>query len=142
MSRKSANYKFDDITIGLVEEFSIEITESMVDNFAEFSGDYNELHMDEDYASTTSFGKRICHGMLLASFFSRLVGMSIPGKNALYFSQSINFQSPCFIGDRIIVRGEVTEKSESTHIITIKTTILNQDSKCLIDGIAKVIVQN
>ena len=142
MSRKSANYKFDDITIGLTKEFSIEITESMVDNFAESSGDYNELHMDEDYASTTSFGKRICHGMLLTSFFSRLVGMSIPGKNALYFSQSINFQSPCFIGDRIIVRGEVTEKSESTHIITIKTTILNQDSKCLIDGIAKVIVQN
>ena len=142
MSRKSANYKFDDITIGLTKEFSVEITESMVDNFAEFSGDYNELHMDEDYASTTSFGKRICHGMLLTSFFSRLVGMSIPGKNALYFSQSINFQSPCFIGDRILVRGEVTEKSESTHIITIKTTILNQDSKCLIDGIAKVIVQN
>ena len=142
MSRKSANYKFDDITIGLTKEFSIEITESMVDNFAEFSGDYNELHMDEDYASTTSFGKRICHGMLLASFFSRLVGMSIPGKNALYFSQSINFQSPCFIGDRILIRGEVTEKSESTHIITIKTMILNQDSKCLIDGIAKVIVQN
>ena len=142
MNRKSANYKFDDITIGLTKEFSIEITESMVDNFAEFSGDYNELHMDGDYASTTSFGKRICHGMLLTSFFSRLVGMSIPGKNALYFSQSINFQSPCFIGDRIIVRGEVTEKSESTHIITIKTTILNQDSKCLIDGIAKVIVQN
>jgi acyl dehydratase len=142
MSRKSANYKFDDITIGLTKEFSIEITESMVDNFAEFSGDYNELHMDEDYASTTSFGKRICHGMLLTSFFSRLVGMSIPGKNAVYFSQSINFQFPCFIGDLIIVRGEVTEKSESTHIITIKTTILNQDSKCLIDGIAKVIVQN
>ena len=142
MSRKSANYKFDDITIGLTKEFSIEITESMVDNFAEFSGDYNELHMDEDYASTTSFGKRIFHGMLLTSFFSRLIGMSIPGKNARYFSQSINFQSPCFIGDRILVRGEVTEKSESTHIITIKTTILNQDSKCLIDGIAKVIVQN
>ena len=142
MSRKSANYKFDDITIGLTKEFSIKITESMVDNFAEFSGDYNELHMDEDYASATSFGKRICHGMLLTSFFSRLVGMSIPGKNALYFSQSINFQSPCFIGDQILVRGEVTEKSESTHIITIKTMILNQDSKCLIDGIAKVIVQN
>ena len=47
-----------------------------------------------------------------------------------------------FIGDQILVRGEVIEKSESTHIITIKTTILNQDSKCLIDGIAKVIVQN
>ena len=117
MSRKSANYKFDDITIGLTKEFSVEITESMVDNFAEFSGDYNELHMDEDYASTTSFGKRICHGMLLTSFFTRLVGMSIPGKNALYFSQSINFQSQCFIGDRIIVRGEVTEKREVRKVL-------------------------
>ena len=73
MNRKSANYKFDDIIIGLTKEFSIEITESMINNFAEFSGDYNELHMDENYASTTKFGKRICHGMLLASFFSRLV---------------------------------------------------------------------
>ena len=142
MNRKSANYKFDDITIGLTKEFSIEITESMINNFAEFTGDYNELHMDESYASTTSFGKRVCHGILLASFFSRLVGMSIPCKNALYFSQSINFQSPCFIGDQILVRGEVIEKSGFEHMITIKTTILNQDSKCLIDGIAKVIVQN
>ena len=114
----------------------------MINNFAEFTGDYNELHTNESYASTTSFGKRVCHGMLLASFFSRLVGMSIPGKNALYFSQSINFQSPCFIGDQILVRGEVIEKSGFEHMITIKTTILNQDSKCLIDGIAKVIVQN
>ena len=142
MNRKSANYKFDDIPIGLTKEFSIKITESMVDNFAEFSGDYNELHTDESYASTTIFGKRVCHGMLLASFFSRLVGMSIPGKNALYFSQSINFQSPCFIGDQILVRGEVIGKSGFEHMITIKTTILNQDSECLIDGIAKVIVQN
>ena len=142
MNNKSTNYKFDDITIGLTKEFSIEITESMINNFAEFTGDYNELHTNESYASTTSFGKRVCHGMLLASFFSRLVGMSIPGKNALYFSQSINFQSPCFIGDQILVRGEVIEKSGFEHMITIKTTILNQDSKCLIDGIAKVIVQN
>ena len=57
MNKKSANYKFDDITIGLTKEFSIEITESMINNFAEFSGDYNELHMDENYASTTKFGK-------------------------------------------------------------------------------------
>ena len=69
MNKESANYKFDDITIGLTKEFSIEITESVINNFAEFSGDYNELHMDENYAATTKFGKRICHGMLLTSFF-------------------------------------------------------------------------
>ena len=87
MNRKSANYKFDDITIGLTKEFSIEITESMINNFAEFSGDYNELHMDENYASTTKFGKRICHGMLLASFFFK------DGRNVNYGEKCTLFLS-------------------------------------------------
>lgn len=97
--------------------------------------------MDEEYAAKTKFGKRICHGMLLSSFFSRLVGMYIPGKNALYFSQTLNFQAPCFIGDIITIEGKVIEKSQSTKIITIKTTAHNQTGKCLVDGIAKVIVR-
>ena len=97
--------KFDDITVGQKVKFNQIISESMVEEFSKLSGDYNPHHMDESYAKGTRFKKRICHGMLLASFFSRLVGMSIPGKNALYFSQSINFQSPCFIGDEILVKG-------------------------------------
>ncbi len=75
------------------------------------------------------------------SFFSRLIGMHMPGKNALYFSQSLNFLTPCFVGDEITIEGEVIDKSQSTQIITIKTTIHNQIRKCLVDGIAKVIVR-
>ncbi|GBL40891.1 hypothetical protein EMGBD3_02590 [Nitrosarchaeum sp.] len=79
--------------------------------------------------------------MLLASFFSRLVGLYMPGKNALYFSQTLNFQTPCFVGDKVTIEGEVIDKSQSTRIITIKTTAHNQVGKCLVDGIAKVIVR-
>ena len=133
--------KYDDIFIGQQESFSINITESMVEKFSNLSGDLNPLHMDNKFAESSSFNKRIVHGMLLASFFSQLIGMKLPGKNALYFSQTLNFRSPCCIDDEIEVIGEVTEKSDSTQIITVSTTIFNKSKTCLIDGIAKIIVK-
>ena len=133
--------KFNEIPIGYSKEFIIRIDNQMLENFAKISGDHNPLHMDNNYAQTTKFQKRVCHGMLLASFFSRLIGMYIPGKLALYFSQSLNFRSPCFIGDVVTVKGKVLEKRDTTKMITIKTEIFNQNSICLVDGIAKVIVR-
>jgi len=133
--------KYDDIFIGQQESFSINITESMVEKFSNLSGDLNPLHMDNKFAESSSFNKRIVHGMLLASFFSQLIGMKLPGKHALYFSQTLNFRSPCYIDDQIEVVGEVIEKSDSTQIITVSTTIFNKSKTCLIDGIAKIIVR-
>ena len=132
---------YDDISIGQQESFMIKITASMVEKFSNLSGDLNPLHMDNEFAESSSFKKRIVHGMLLASFFSQLIGMKLPGKNALYFSQTLNFRSPCYIDDEIQVVGEVTEKSDSTQIITVSTSIFNKSKTCLIDGIAKIIVR-
>ena len=141
MTEQSAEYKFDEIMLGVKTKFTVQINESTINEFARISGDHNPLHMDEQYAAKTQFGKRVCHGMLLASFFSWLIGMYMPGKNALYFSQTLNFQTPCFVGDKVTIEGEVIDKSQSTRIITIKTTAHNQVGKCLVDGIAKVIVR-
>lgn len=132
---------FNNIHVGQKESFSKKITESMLDEFSDFSGDFNPLHMDEKFAESSTFKKRIVHGMLLASFFSQLVGMKLPGKNALYFSQTLNFRSPCYINDEIQIIGEVIDKSSSTKIITISTSIFNSSGTCLIDGTAKVIVR-
>jgi len=132
---------YNDISIGRQESFIIKITESMVEKFSNLSGDLNPLHMDNEFAESSLFKKRIVHGMLLSSFFSQLIGMKLPGKNALYFSQTLNFRSPCYIDDEIEVIGEVTEKSDSTQIITVSTTIFNKSKTCLIDGIAKIIVK-
>tara|TARA_B110000438_G_scaffold277147_1_gene299519 strand:- start:504 stop:926 length:423 start_codon:yes stop_codon:yes gene_type:complete len=137
----SLEYSFDEIKIGLKHQFEIIIDEKLEEDFAKISGDYNPLHMDEQFAKKSKFGRRICHGMLLSSFFSRLVGMYLPGKNALYFSQNLNFVGPCFIGDTIIVKGEVIDKSEATKMIKVETTIENIEGKLLIEGIAQVLVR-
>ena len=68
--------------------------------------------------------------------------MRLPGKNALYFSQTLNFRSPCYIDDEIQVIGKVIEKSDSTRMITISTSIFNKSKTCLIDGIAKIIIRS
>jgi 3-hydroxybutyryl-CoA dehydratase len=141
MTENANEISFNDIFIGQKESFSKKITESMLDEFSKFSGDLNPLHMNDEYADSSIFGKRIVHGMLLSTFFSQLIGMKLPGKNSLYFSQSLNFRSPCYIDNEIQVIGEVTEKSNSTRIITISTSILNESGTCLIDGVAKVIVR-
>lgn len=141
MIKESSEYKFEEIVLGTKKRFSVKIDEAMVEEFAKISGDYNPLHMNEEYAKATIFKRRVCHGMLVASFFSRLVGMYLPGKNSLYFSQSLSFVTPCHIGDDLTVEGEVVDKSPSTKIVTLKTTVHNQSGKCLIDGIAKVIVR-
>ena len=65
--------KLEDIEIGQKKSFEVVVTESMVDDFAKLSGDNNPLHMDENYAKSNNFENRVCHGMLLASFFSRLL---------------------------------------------------------------------
>ena len=91
MIEEAKKLTINDIEIGLTKEFKILITKSMVDEFAIISGDFNPLHMDDKYAISTKFGKRVCHGMLLASFFSRIIGMYIPGKMSLYMTQSLKF---------------------------------------------------
>ena len=141
MTEKYLEYTFDEIDIGLTKEFQITITESMVNNFANISGDFSPIHIDEEYAKSTIFQKRIVHGMLLA-FLSRMQGMYLPGKHALYFSQNLEFRNPCFINDKIKISSIVVDKSESTKIIKIESKITNQNDKLLLHGIGKVIVRN
>ena len=142
MNDKLSEYTFDEIELGLTKQFQITITESMVDDFAKLTGDFSPIHIDEDYARTTTFQRRVVHGMLLASFLSRMDGMYLPGKHALYFSQSLNFRSPCFIGDTITVSGIVIDKSQSTKILKIESKITNQDDKILLSGLGRVIVRD
>ena len=133
-----ATYTYDQISVGQSVQFDVEITEALVKQFAEISGDTNPLHMDQAYAATTSFGGRIAHGLLSASFFSQLVGMHLPGKNALYLSQQLLFREPVHIGTRVTVCGTVVQKIDAARTIKIQTTVSDASARVCIDGEALV----
>ena len=96
MSDNLSDLTFEQIEIGLSVEFLVTISESMVDDFAKVSGDFSPIHMDDKYAKSTSFGKRVVHGMLLGSFLSRVDGMYLPGSTviAMFFSNFVELRGP------------------------------------------------
>jgi acyl dehydratase len=140
-SQNIAQYRLDDISPGLTKNFKIKVTESMTEEFAKLTGDYSPIHMEEEYARTTSFGRRICHGMLVGSFFSRLVGMHLPGKYGLLLSYSIRHLLPCFLDQEIMVEGSVVDKSCATRIITLSAKVTISPSKIVSSGTLKVLVR-
>ena len=129
---------FNAIQIGDEATITRTITEEIVRTFAEFSGDHNALHLEEEFASQTRFKQRIAHGMITASFFSAIIGTLLPGYGSLYLSQDLNFKKPIMINDIIQVKVKVVQKVSSTKMLVLKTTASNQHSQVVLSGTAKV----
>ncbi len=81
---------------GSVHHHVFTITQQQVEMFAEVSGDKNPIHLDEEYAKNTKFGKRIIHGMFGASIISFVMGMKFPGPGSVYLKQNLEFKRPMF----------------------------------------------
>lgn len=135
---KVSNLRIEDIAIGDLFEIDRTFSPEDVDNFAALSGDFSPLHVDAGYASGTEFGERVVHGILLASLFSNLVGMKIPGKQALYLAQDLAFRKPVFINEALTVRAKVTARNLATSTIVLATEIRNSAGKVVVSGSAKV----
>lgn len=96
------SYKIEEITPGMSASMSHVVTDGDVRKFAEVSGDYNPVHLDEDYAKDSRFGRRIAHGLFSASFFSGLFGTKLPGRGCVYAVQNLKFRRPVYIGDTVV----------------------------------------
>ena len=110
--------------------------------FAWATGDVNPIHMDEAYASTTRFKRRIAHGMLVGSYISALLGTEFPGPGTIYMSQHMRFMLPVYVGDTIKVVATVTAYRPDKHILTIRTDCYNQDGAHVITGEAVCMVSD
>src|SRR5215471_10795944 len=113
-------------------------TEQDLDEFARLSGDFSPLHMDAEYARSTEFEGRVIHGILLASLFSQLVGMWLPGKHALYLGHDLSFRRPVLVGDTVRAFAKVISKNVATRTVTMTTEIRNSEGKVVVSGTAKV----
>ncbi len=123
--------------------FGRTITESDVVSFAGLSGDFFPLHVDEEYARTTQFGRRIAHGMLVLSISTGLLHFE-PGIIAAFYGiDHLRFIAPTFIGDTIHLNTTITElqdRKESQGLVTIKQDILKQTGETVITGNLKLLL--
>ena len=116
------------------------ITDEDIRVFAALTGDNNPVHLDEDYAKTTRFGRRIAHGMIGASLFSAILANQLPGPGTVYLSQSLQFTAPVFPGDTLTARVTVTRVRADKPIVTLETIGEKQDGAVFIKGEAVVLV--
>ena len=126
----------DQIKIGDSAQISNTITEKTIKDFAEATGDFNPVHLDQTYAEKTYFKGRITHGVLSVGYISSVLGNLLPGSGGILLSQDIKFLAPVRIGDVITARVEVIELIPEKNRVKFKTTCTNQRGQVVVDGTA------
>jgi len=116
------------------------ISDEMIRAFADLTGDTNPVHLDNAYASTTRFGRRIAHGMIGAGLISATLANDLPGPGTVYLSQTLQFKAPVYPGDTITVTVEVKSTRPDKPIVTLSTICTNQENKVVLEGEAVVLV--
>lgn len=136
------NVKFylEDLEIGMRATTSMVITAEKIDTFAELTGDKNPIHVDEEFAKTTMFGKRIAHGALSASLISAVLGNDLPGPGAVFVELNLRFRRPAFIGDEVVAVAEVAEINARNGRVRMKC-YCEVDGKQICRGDAGVVVK-
>lgn len=132
--------KYEEIQVGDTGSVAKTITETDVVLYAGITGDTNPVHINDVEAKASRFGQRIAHGMLTAGFISAVLGTCLPGKGAIYMSQTLKFSRPVHIGDTVTATAEVIEKIDAKRQIVFKTIVKNQEGEKVIDGEAKVML--
>lgn len=127
------------LEIGITAQRTQVITDDAIRAFAQASGDTNPVHLDEAYAATTPFGRRIAHGMLSAGIISAVLGNDLPGPGTIYLGQELKFKAPVYIGDTLTATVELVKYREDKRIATFRTTCTNQDGVVVVEGEAVVI---
>ena len=126
--------RFADLQVGQSAERTKLMTESLINAYAELTGDFSPVHIDEAAAAKTRFGTRIAHGMLSVSFLSAVIGMDLPGPGTIWVAQALRFKQAVKLGDSITWRVEVKELFPEKKRATVSTVCKNQRGEIVIDG--------
>lgn len=129
----------EELSVGQSAQLVRTVGEADLVAFAAVTGDTNPVHLDADYAATTSFGERIAHGMLSAGYISAVLGTTLPGPGAIYLSQTLKFKRPVKIGDEVTAVVTISEINAAKAQVTL-ATVCKVGGKAVVDGEAVVMV--
>lgn len=128
------------LKVGDTDSITKTITDDDIRAYADLTGDDNPVHLDDEFAKTTRFGRRIAHGMLSAGLISAVLANKLPGTGTVYLSQSLSFVAPVYPGDTVTARVTVTKVREDKPIVTLETVCTNQRDEPVLRGEAVVLV--
>lgn len=122
------------INIGDNAVISTCATDETVRAIAQISGDCNPVHLDDEYAETTIFKKRIAHGLFCLNAVSKILGTVLPGEGTVLISQSFKYKAPVYIGDVVSTKVIVKDIKPEKKIYILDCVCINQDGKIVLEG--------
>ena len=129
------------VKVGDTAAFTKTVSDDDIVAFARISGDDQPIHLDDGYAATTRFKKRLAHGMISAGFISAALGTQLaPNAVVIYLSQSMRFLRPVYPGDTITANLTVTSIDTERRFVTCSTECVNQDGTSVLTGEATVLL--
>lgn len=129
----------ENIQPGMAISYSQTITDADIKAYAGLSGDHNPVHVSDDYASSSRFGKRIAHGLMSAGFFSALFGTRLPGPGCVYVAQSLQFKRPVYMNDTVVATVKVLSVDIGKSRVFFET-ICTVGAKVVIKGEAEIYI--
>ena len=130
----------EDFTVGMESTTEKTVTIEDIKRFAEVSGDFNPVHLDEEFAKKTIFKGRIAHGFLTASFISTIIATELPGPGSIYLKQSLKFLAPVYIDEKILVKVRIIEINIEKSKVKLITECL-KNKTLVLTGEAEILIQ-
>lgn len=144
-------YYWEDVPVGFKYATATRtITETDIVSFAALTADFNRAHVDDEFAASGPFGKRIAHGLLVVCYMAGLNTRTLfnqllePSLLALMGTEC-RFLKPTFVGDTIHAEIELIEKRPSSKedrgILAFRRTAVSQRGETLVDAIVQMLVK-
>jgi 3-hydroxybutyryl-CoA dehydratase len=134
---KPAAYGFDDLAVGQSSTQTVTFTEESVKVFTALTGDRAPVHSDAQYARAMGYSDRIVHGMCVASHFSTILGMHLPGPNTVIHSVQLSFVKPVIIGQTVRYTADIARLVASVHVVQLNLRVESDSGELIVRGQAQ-----
>ena len=130
------------VEVGETTRFAKTITDSDLAMFSAISGDFDPVHVDDEYAKTTPFGRRIAHGIAVLGLMSaaesemsrRIVARGGQGKPVSLGYDGVRFLKPVFVGDTLTAAYTIETLLPEKARVVGKCEITNQNGELVLVG--------
>jgi 3-hydroxybutyryl-CoA dehydratase len=130
---------WNELAEGMSASVEFAVTADEMRRFADLSGDYNPLHLDTSFARAKGFDGVVVYGGLLIAKVSQLIGMKLPGRDAVWIGLSLQFSKPLYVGQPAQLEGTIANLSEATRIVGLRI-VLRSAGQVLATGKAEVLL--
>lgn len=120
---------FADLSVGDRVSVSKTVTEADGALYIAATGDFGPVHIDEDYAGKTRFGRRLAPGIMVAGLCTSVLTAELAGVLGVSIEDSFWFTGPVFYGDTVTIDVWIVEKHEETRTLVWEAAAVNEEGR-------------